>query len=115
MCWRVRRMYARLPACFIAAMGLNKGDKGDKVGLFLPNAYQTAALFLGSMIGGYVCAPFNLLAQRSQLEHVLAHSDCKVLFTTRDHDTAVQTGERSRRFRLTTQRARRLSRRLRAQ
>ena len=45
-------------------MGLNKGDK---VGLFLHNAYQTAALFLGSMIGGYVVAPFNLLSQRSQL------------------------------------------------
>lgn len=76
----------RLLACFLAAMGLNKGDK---VGLFLPNAYQTAALFIGSMIGGYVCAPFNLLAQRSQLEYVLAHSDCKVLFTTREYEVRV--------------------------
>jgi long-chain acyl-CoA synthetase len=77
---------ARLLARFLAAMGLGKGDK---VGLFLHNAYQTAALFLGSMIGGYVCAPFNLLAQRSQLEYVLAHSDCKILFTARDYEARV--------------------------
>jgi long-chain acyl-CoA synthetase len=77
---------ARLLARFLAAMGLRKGDK---VGLFLHNAYQTAALFLGSMMGGYVCAPFNLLAQRSQLEYVLAHSDCKILFTAREYEARV--------------------------
>jgi acyl-CoA synthetase (AMP-forming)/AMP-acid ligase II len=77
---------ARLLARFLAAMGLGKGDK---VGLFLHNAYQTAALFLGSMIGGYVCAPFNLLAQRSQLVYVLAHSDCKILFTAREYEARV--------------------------
>ena len=77
---------ARLLACFLAAMGMKKGDK---VGLFLHNAYQTAALFLGSMMDGYVCAPFNLLAQCSQLAYVLAHSDCKVLFTAREYETRV--------------------------
>ena len=77
---------ARLLARFLALMGLKKGDK---VGLFLHNAYQTATLFLGSMLGGYVCAPFNLLAQRSQLEYVLAHSDCKVLFTAREYEARV--------------------------
>jgi long-chain acyl-CoA synthetase len=76
----------RLLARFLQAMGLTKGDK---VGLLLHNAYQTAALFLGSMIGGYVCAPFNLLAQRSQLAYVLAHSDCKVLFTAREYEARV--------------------------
>ena len=77
---------ARLLARFLASMGL---VKGDKVGLLLHNSYQTAALFLGSMLGGYVCAPFNLLAQRSQLEYVLAHSDCKVLFTAREYEARV--------------------------
>lgn len=77
---------ARLLARFLAAMGL---AKGDKVGLFLHNAYQTATLFLGSMMGGYVCAPFNLLAQRSQLAYVLAHSDCKILFTAREYEARV--------------------------
>jgi len=77
---------SRLLARFLAAMGLRKGDK---VGLFLHNAYQTAALFLGSMIGGYVCAPFNLLAQRSQLQYVIEHSDCKVLFTAPEYEARV--------------------------
>jgi len=77
---------ARLLARFLASMDLKKGDK---VGLFLHNAYQTATLFLGSMLGGYVCAPFNLLAQRSQLAYVLAHSDCKLLFTAREYEARV--------------------------
>jgi long-chain acyl-CoA synthetase len=77
---------SRLLTRFLAAMGL---EKGDTVGLFLPNAYQTAALLLGSMIGGYVCAPFNLLAQRSQLGYVLAHSGCAVLFTAREYEARV--------------------------
>ena len=77
---------ALLLARFLHAMGLRKGDK---VGLFLHNAYQTAALFLGSMIGGYVCAPFNLIAQPSQLAYVLAHSDCKILFTARAYEARI--------------------------
>ncbi len=77
---------ARLLGRFLAAMGL---VKGDKVGLLLHNAYQTALLFLGSMVEGYVCAPFNLLAQRSQLAHVIAHSDCKILFTSREYEARV--------------------------
>jgi long-chain acyl-CoA synthetase len=62
---------------------------GDKVGLYLHNGYQTALLFLGAMAAGYVIAPLNLLAQRSQLAYVLGHSDCKVLFTAREHETAL--------------------------
>src|SRR2546428_1808815 len=38
------------------------------------------------MIGGYVIAPLNLLAQRSQLAYVLDHCDCKVLFTAREYE-----------------------------
>ena len=42
---------------------------GDKVALLLPNGYQTTALFLGTMIGGFVVAPMNLsrLARRARL------------------------------------------------
>jgi len=41
------------------------------------------------MIGGYVVAPLNLLAQRSQLAYVLEHCDCKVLFTAREYEAAL--------------------------
>ncbi len=77
---------ARLLARWLRAAGL---APGDKVGLYLPNGYQTALLFLGAMIGGYVIAPLNLLAQRSQLAYVLGHCDCKVLFTSREHEAAL--------------------------
>ena len=75
---------ARLLARWLRAAGLRRGDK---VGLYLHNGYQTALLYLGTMIGGYVIAPLNLLLQRSQLAYVLGHCDCKVLFTTRDYES----------------------------
>jgi long-chain acyl-CoA synthetase len=79
---------ARLLARWLRAAGLSRGDK---VGLFLHNGYQTALLFLGAMIGGYVVAPLNLLSQRSQLAYVLEHCDCRVLFTAREYEA--QLGE----------------------
>ena len=77
---------ARVLARWLRAAGL---ERGDKVGLYLHNGYQTTLLFLGAMIGGYVIAPLNLLAQRSQLAYVLEHCDCKVLFTCRAHEAAL--------------------------
>jgi long-chain acyl-CoA synthetase len=74
---------ARILARWLLAAGL---ERGDKVGLYLHNGYQTALLFLGAMLGGYVVAPLNLLAQRSQLAYVLEHCDCKVLFTAREYE-----------------------------
>lgn len=55
---------------------------GDIVGFLLPNGCRTTAIFLGTMVAGYVVAPFNLLAQKSQLAHCFAHSDCRVVFVT---------------------------------
>ena len=77
---------ARLLASYLSACGLKKGSK---VALYLPNGYQAMLLFLASMIGGYVIAPLNLLAQRSQLAYVLDHCDCEVLFTSREHEAAL--------------------------
>jgi sulfoacetate-CoA ligase len=74
---------ARILARWLRAAGL---ERGDKVGLYLHNGYQTALLFLGAMIGGYVIAPLNLLSQRSQLAYALDHCDCKVLFTAREYE-----------------------------
>jgi len=79
---------SRLLARWLRAAGLRRGDK---VGLYLHNSYQTALLYLGAMIGGYVIAPLNLLSQRSQLAYVLEHCDCKVLFTAREYQK--QLGE----------------------
>ncbi|MCC6532671.1 MAG: AMP-binding protein [Burkholderiales bacterium] len=64
-------------ARYLAALGL---VKGDKVSFMLHNGLQAARLLLGAMYGGYVVQPINLLAQRSQLEYVLAHSDTRAVF-----------------------------------
>ena len=74
---------ARLLAGFLRSCGLRRGDK---VALYLHNGYQTALLFIAAMIGGYVIAPLNLLSQRSQLAYVLGQCDCKLLFTSREHE-----------------------------
>jgi len=75
---------ARLLARWLRSAGL---ERGDKVALYLHNGYQTALLFLGAMLGGYVVTPLNLLSQRSQLAYVIGHCDCKVLFTSREYET----------------------------
>lgn len=62
---------------FLSQSGMKKGDK---VSFMLHNGYQTARIFLGAMYGGYVVCPINLLAQPSQLEYVVDHSDTKLVF-----------------------------------
>jgi long-chain acyl-CoA synthetase len=77
---------ARLLARYLRMKGL---ARGDKVGLYAHNGYQSALLFLAAMIGGYVIAPLNLLAQRSQLAYVLGHCDCRVLFVAAECEPAL--------------------------
>lgn len=58
--------------------------RGEKVALLMHNGYQTCRLFIGAMYGGYCVTPLNLLAQASQLEYVLTHSDVSVVFVAPD-------------------------------
>ena len=73
---------ARTLAGVLHTQGLRPGDK---VALMLHNGYQTANLFLGTMYAGYVVAPLNLLAQPSQLAHVLEHSDTRAIFVAPEY------------------------------
>jgi len=64
---------------------LKKGlKKGDKISFMLGNGYQTTKIFLGAMYSGFVIAPLNLLAQPSQLEYVMDHSDTTLVYYTAD-------------------------------
>ena len=67
---------------------------GDKIAFYCANGYQTAAVFLGTMYGGFVSVPLNLVSQASQLEYVLEHSDTRLVFTDAEHAEAL--GERVR-------------------
>lgn len=57
---------------------------GEKVALLMHNGYQTCRLFIGVMYGGFCVTPLNLLAQASQLEYVLNHSDATIVFVAPD-------------------------------
>src|SRR5690606_15737707 len=59
--------------------------KGDKVSFMLHKGYQAARLLIGAMYGGFVVQPINLLAQRSQLEYVLRHSDTRAVFVAPEY------------------------------
>jgi len=65
--------------------------KGEKVSFMMGNGYQTNKIFLGSMYSGFVTAPLNLLAQPSQLEYVIDHSDTKIVFFTEDQKAKLET------------------------
>jgi len=65
--------------------------KGDKVSFMMGNGYQTTRIFLGTMYSGFVIAPLNLMAQPSQLEYVLDHSDTKLVFFTEDQKEKLGT------------------------
>lgn len=58
--------------------------KGDMISFMMGNGYQTTKIYLGAMYSGFVVVPVNLIAQPSQLEHILAHSDTRLVFYTED-------------------------------
>lgn len=64
---------------------------GDKVSVYMPNCQAAAVILLGVMANGLVANPINLLAQTSQLRHILWHSDTRVVFTTQDHAATLAT------------------------
>lgn len=77
-----RRLAAHLASC---------ASPGDRVALLMENGYQTCRLFVGTMYAGYCVTPLNLLAQTSQLEYVLEHSDAKIVFVSPDqHERLLQ-------------------------
>jgi long-chain acyl-CoA synthetase len=71
------RRAARSLGGYLAREGI---APGAVVSFMLPNGVSAASIFLGAMYAGYVVSPLNLLAQDSQLEHVLAHSETRLVF-----------------------------------
>jgi long-chain acyl-CoA synthetase len=73
---------------YLLQLGLRKGDK---ISFMMTNGYQTAKIFLGAMYSGFVIAPLNLLAQPSQLDYVMDHSDTRLVFFTEDQRERVES------------------------
>jgi long-chain acyl-CoA synthetase len=53
---------------------------GDTVSVIMPNGLMTMRLLLGVMYSGMTVNPVNLLSQADQMQYVLEHSDCKLIF-----------------------------------
>jgi long-chain acyl-CoA synthetase len=77
----------RAVAAWLQSLG---SQPGDVVALVMPNGLQTLRLLLGAMAGGWCVNPVNLLAQPEQMRYVLAHSDCRVVFTTPEREADVR-------------------------
>ena len=63
---------------------------GDTVSVVMPNGLMTLRLLLGAMAGGWCVNPVNLLAQPEQMAYVIAHSDCKLVFTSPEWEAQVR-------------------------
>ena len=74
---------ARSVAAWLRSLG---SAPGDVVSVVMPNGLFTLRLLLGAMAGGWCVNPVNLLAQPEQMRYVLAHSDCRVIFTSPDRE-----------------------------
>ena len=63
---------------------------GDTVSVVMPNGLMTLRLLLGALAGGWCVNPVNLLAQSEQMDYVIAHSDCKLVFTNAQWEAQVR-------------------------
>lgn len=63
---------------------------GDTVSLVMPNGLQTLRLLLGTMHAGCTVNPVNLLSQGDAMRHVLAHSDCRLVFVAPEWEERVR-------------------------
>ena len=71
------RRTARSLGAYLAQEGI---APGSVVSFMLPNGASAASVLLGAMYAGYVVSPVSLIAQDSQLEYVLAHSETRLVF-----------------------------------
>jgi long-chain acyl-CoA synthetase len=80
---------AQTCADFAASLRARGIERGATVSFMLENGASAATIFLGAMYGGYVVSPINLNAQDAQLEYTLAHSQTRIVFTSKEHEARV--------------------------
>ena len=77
--YRALERRAREVAGRLYSLGLRQGDL---VSFMLGNGPGTAELILGSLYGGFVCAPLNTASGPRQLSYVLDHSNTGIVFVS---------------------------------
>ncbi|MDX3900270.1 MAG: long-chain fatty acid--CoA ligase [Sphingobium sp.] len=68
----------RRVACGLQAMGV---ERGDRVGLYLPNVPHYVAAYYGALMAGAIVVNFSPLYTAAELEHQVEDSGTKILFT----------------------------------
>jgi long-chain acyl-CoA synthetase len=68
----------RQVACGLQKMGV---EKGDRVGLYLPNTPHYVAAYYGALMAGAIVVNFSPLYTAAELEHQVEDSGTKILFT----------------------------------
>jgi long-chain acyl-CoA synthetase len=76
---------AHAARAFAASLRADGVMPGDVVGFMQGNGLGAATVFLGTMYGGYVVSPLNLLAQDAHLDHAIRHGSPKVVFAAAEH------------------------------
>ncbi|MBN9426160.1 MAG: AMP-binding protein [Burkholderiales bacterium] len=67
---------------------------GDAVAMLLGNGLAAAALFIGTMASARVIVPLNLLSQGAQLAYTIEHCDCRLVWTSAEHEARVREAVR---------------------
>lgn len=62
-------------------------QKGDKIGILLPNGIPYLEIFYGAMLAGCIPVTINNRYKVAELKYVLAHGDVKYLFTSASPET----------------------------
>jgi malonyl-CoA/methylmalonyl-CoA synthetase len=67
-------------------------QRGDRLGLFLPNRVEFIDLFLACIKLGIIIVPVNVLYRERELGHILGDAEPKAVVTTRDLAVYVPSG-----------------------
>lgn len=78
--------------CFVHLLIARGLQRGDRLGLFLPNHVEFIDLFLACIKLGIIVVPVNVLYRERELAHILGDAEPKAVVTTRDLTGYVPTG-----------------------
>lgn len=87
-----RLTYAELnnEACKVANGLIKMGvQKGDHIGVCLPNWHETVVIFFAIAKVGAVAVPFNPLYRRFEVEHIVKNSEVKTIFISEQFKTLI--------------------------
>ena len=67
---------------------------GDKINLHLGNCIEFLLLWFAAAKVGAVIMPTNVAASASELEYLIDHSECRIIFTQAEHLDVAREAER---------------------